>query len=159
MYDDEEFTETLHTCSYQCQRVECMKAQRLELLAENERLRGIITEAEHLAQVEPGRLLWRIINMKDALKLSHRELQRAQAELAECKGWLKHYERPYKSLKEAITKAQDEAYERAAQECDGFASCEGIAQQCATAIRALKSNPPQLADSNTVDNSRSSDDG
>lgn len=38
----------------------------------------------------------------------------------------------------ASTAVRDAALEAAAQECDEFASCEGIAQRCAKAIRAMK---------------------
>lgn len=98
---------------------------------EIDRLRGIIIEAEHLAEVEPGKLLWRIINMKDALRMAQ----------------------------EKITKAQDEAYERAITVIESVRAIGCTMDGIEDAIRALKSNPPELAYPNIVDNSRSSDGG
>lgn len=97
----------------------------------------------------------------NALNGAADEIDRLRAELAECKG----------IITEAEHLAQDEAYERAACVCDArvlryrFETDIYADQHVAEAkiigeeIRALKSKPPALADHNTVDNYRSSDEG
>lgn len=83
------------------------------------------------------------------------EIERLRAELADCRAWLKHYERSDPpSVKQAIALARDEAYERAAELCEKYPRFNWASENAerdhiqnewgvilASRVRSLKSKP------------------
>jgi hypothetical protein len=67
------------------------------------------------------------------------QLSRAEDRIKVLDDQLSHLE---EYLKESRILAYNLALEKAAQMCDSEATCEGIAQKCAVAIRAMKHSAP-----------------
>ena len=114
---------------------------------EIERLRAALAEANsnHEHMVGEWKAAMREI---ESLQAANKDLQAwfddLKYEFDKCRGWLKHHDNANPSLKAAISKAQDEAYERAAKVADGY-RCGGCGMdgKCAKAIRALKTGEPK----------------
>ena len=80
----------------------------------------------------------RIEVLERAVIASESDVEQLERELAEAKEQLRLCNVDQFTTAAELAETRNDALKKAAQVCDSESSCEGIAQKCAAAIRAMK---------------------